>query len=460
MASTNCWRCLARPSHRILAPGSIAPSTTSASATFSTSAQLSAKSSGSQFRAGKRMVLGKKKRQPDRFKPPAPGERKAFRKRIQLSNDNALEVSGLEILNLQNIVDPKTVGNIVRLSDTVIDQLRASEAFKPTQNWALFRSPHMLIRNETVNLAKKITDTVANKQTLRMVITGEKGSGKSILGLQALATGFMNNCVVINIPEGQDLTTARTEYSPVPNSDQFSQPTYTVKLMQTIQKTNPILSQCRVELDHMHLPVTLTRGMPLSSVLTASKEPEFAWPVFQAFWKELMLPGRPPLMFVIDGVNHIMRVSEYRSPAYELIHSHDLGLIRLFVDGLGGKTSFANGAVFLGVHNQSNAPSLPSMDKALAQAAAIQNGTEVPQRDPFYRKYDERIFEALKGVNVFDVKGVSKSEARAIMEYWAASGILRTRVDERSVSEKWTMAGGGVLAEMERVALYDLRVSM
>jgi small subunit ribosomal protein S29 len=228
--------------------------------------------------------------------------------------------------------------------------------------------------------------------------------------------------------------------------------------MQAIYQNNQsILSQHKVQLDHMQLPISVTRNMTLGALLNATKEPDFAWPVFQAFWKELLLPGRPPILFSLDGLAHIMRISEYRSPAFELIHSHDLGLVRMFADALGGKTTFANGAAILGVTSKGNAPVIPSMEKAIAQARAAQKGEAIPSRDPFYRKYDERVFDSFHGVKLLDVHGVSKTEARALMEYWAASGILRQRIDEKNVSEKWTMAGGGMVAEMERVALYDLR---
>ncbi|KAI0841876.1 mitochondrial ribosomal protein [Hypoxylon sp. FL0890] len=475
MASANCWRCLARPSQRLLLPASIfTPATSTISAAFTTSAaQLSraaptVKTAQKQeaglsrhIRSGKRLTLGKKKkRQADRSKPPASGERKAFRKRIQLSNDNALEVPGLGQLTAENIVDSSSVGQVIGLPPALVDQLRASEAFKPTQNWGLFRSPHMLIRKETVDLATQLTDAIGKKETLRLVITGDRTSGKSILGLQALATGFLNDWIVINIPEAQELTTAATEYSPIPNSEQFSQPVYIIKLFQAIYKANyAVLSQLRVELDHMQLPISVNRGTTLAALASATKEPEFAWPVFQAFWKELLLPGRPPILFALDGLSHIMRISDYRSPDFELIHSHDLSLVRLFTDALGGNTKFANGAAILGVCTEGNSPIIPSMVKALEQAKAAQEGQPIPPRDPFFAKYDERVFDALKGVKVLNIRGVSKPEARSLMEYWAASGILRMRVDEKNVSEKWTLAGSGILGEMERVALYDVRTS-
>lgn len=220
-----------------------------------------------------------------------------------------------------------------------------------------------------------------------------------------------------------------------------------------------ILSQHKVKGDYINLPVSINRGMNLSQLCTITKDPELAWTVFKVFFEELILPGRPPIMFAVDGLNHIMRHTKYRSPAYELIHSHDFGLLRLFAEALGGKTKFANGAAILGVTTKSNCPLLPSVDKALEQATAAQAGQPIPEREPYYRKYDERVFDALKNVTVMDVQGISKNDARALMEYWAASGILRQKVDEYAVSDGWSMSGGGILAEMEKTAFFDARVS-
>jgi small subunit ribosomal protein S29 len=93
---------------------------------------------------------------------------------------------------------------------------------------------------------------------------------------------------------------------------------------------------------------------------------------------------------------------------------------------------------------------------AAAKAAAAV--VEAPKKDPFFRGYDERVEAVLRSVEVLRLKGVDKLEARALMEYWAASGMLRATVDEKAVTEKWTLAGSGILGEMERAALLTMRV--
>ncbi|KAH8676097.1 mitochondrial ribosomal death-associated protein 3-domain-containing protein [Xylariales sp. PMI_506] len=465
MATPNCWRCLVRPSQRLLNPASISCPTVAAP--FSTSTAQLAKAASKKddgnlsrhVRTGKKLILGKKKSKPAAGKSVLPGERKAFRKRLQLSNNNALAVPGLAQMSAENLVDPAAIGQVVALPEDLIDKLRAVEAFRTTQSWPLFRSPHVLIRQETVDFLKSLTDKVKNKETVRTVITGSKESGKSILGLQAQSAAFLNDWIVINIPEGQDLTNAHLDYAPVPDSDQFCHPTYTVKLMQAIYAANKdILAKLHVVLEHIHLPITVTRNTTLAQLVNGTKEPDFAWTVFKAFWQELLLPGRPPIMFSVDGLDNMMRVSEYRSPSYELVHSFDLSLLRLFSDALGGKTQFPNGAAIIGVTTGSNARKSVSLDKALEQAEAAQAGKKIPAREPYCRDYDERIFEALKGVSIHNVKSVSKAEARSLMEYWAASGVLQMRVDERHVSERWTLAGNGILGQIERASLHATRL--
>ena len=193
----------AAPSHN---SSPAAASTSSASAPFSTSAAAQAKAV-QHVRAGKQtQVSRKKKKFPPRGKPVAPGERKAYRKRIVLSNNNALAVPGLEEL-AQPDATAANAGRIMALPDAVVDQLRAIEAFKPTQNFSLFRRPSLLVRSETAALAARMQREVAqDKKTLRVVIDGERLAGKSTMLQQAMAHGFLNEFLVIHVPEGEFLS--------------------------------------------------------------------------------------------------------------------------------------------------------------------------------------------------------------------------------------------------------------
>ncbi|KAK3904629.1 mitochondrial ribosomal death-associated protein 3-domain-containing protein [Staphylotrichum tortipilum] len=490
MPAPNCLRCLARPPPGLATPvprtaaaaspllnrpaaTPIGTRTRAHAAPFSTTPAPAGPpvkpatpvGSGGHNRVGKKLKLGKFKtdRAAERSKVPLPGERKAYRKRITLSNDNALPVPWLADLTPSSLADPANTATVMGLPDSLQDQLRASDAFKPSQSWGMFRKPAVLVRKETVDLVNRMQDAADKKQTLRLVVTGDKVTGKSMLLLQAMAHAYLNNWIVIHLPEGQDLTTACTEYSPLADTDpvQYSQPVYVFKLIQAIKKANEnLLSKMYTAVGHPGLPQSITANTSLLTLANVAKEPDAAWPVFRALWHELThrSVARPPILFTLDGLSHITRVSDYRSPAFELIHSYDLALLRLFTDGLGGSLRLPWGGAVLAATSRSNAPRSPSMELALAQREAEQLQREVPKKDPFFRGYDERAEASLRSVQVLPVGGIDKVEARGLMEYWAASGMLRATVDNKSVSEKWTLAGNGVLGEMERASLLTMRV--
>lgn len=150
-----------------------------------------------------------KKKKRERAKPPAVGERKAARKRIVLSNPNALEIKGMEDLTTANMADIGQVGRVLGLNGALLDQLRDLKAFKTTQNWSMFRRPATLIREETVQMGRQLSnvnESIASQdgpRTVRQIITGERATGKSMLVLQAMSMALLNQWIVIHVPEGE-----------------------------------------------------------------------------------------------------------------------------------------------------------------------------------------------------------------------------------------------------------------
>lgn len=209
------------------------------------------------------------------------------------------------------------------------------------------------------------------------------------------------------------------------------------------------------QLPHPDLQVFVPEGSTMMQLIGAAKEAESAWQVFRAFMAEMTNPSvsRPPILFALDGLNHIMKMSKYRSQSFQLIHSHDLALVRYFCDALGGAVKFPHGGAVLAATSRGNSPIVPSVDLALAQRLAAQTNQEIPQADPFGRRYDERVEAVLQSVQVMKLEGINKAEARSLMEYWAASGVLRAAVDEKTVTGAWSMGGHGNVGEMERASL-------
>ena len=132
------------------------------------------------------------------------------------------------------------------------------------------------------------------------------------------------------------------------------------------------------------------------------------------------------------------------------IHAHDLTIVRHFVDHLSGTTTLPNGGIVLAATTGSNNPSSPALDFSLQVAEARAKGSDsLPTWNP-YKPADQRSLDSLKNVDVLRLNGLSKEEARTIMEYYAASGMLRRTVDNSFVSDQWTLSGGGNIGELER----------
>lgn len=220
MSLSICADCLSRLriSSKTSAPLAMAATTTliQASSFHSSAAQfksnlvkkssvMSVKAKGGQSRKSQSARLKKKARV--RPKLPPIGERKAQRHRIVLSNVNAIPLSDMETWSKGNMLEDKNVGQVLGLEPELLDQLRASKAFKTTQNWNLFRKPATLIRSQTVKIAQEMeaVNNAGDAKTLRHLMTGDRASGKSVLLLQAMCMAYMNKWVVINVPEGKFL---------------------------------------------------------------------------------------------------------------------------------------------------------------------------------------------------------------------------------------------------------------
>ena len=260
---------------------------------------------------------------------------------------------------------------------------------------------------------------------------------------------------------GHDLTNGNTEYSPVPDTAdpvEFTQPVYALKLlMATYNANKAVLEKLQLQKDWSSSTNQKGEGT-LADLVLSAKEADWAWPTFAALWSELTLPGRPPVLFTLDGLAHVNKMSDYRDPAFNLVHAHDLLTVRTFIDALSGTTDLPNGGGIIATAGGNNSPRISSQDLVLSQIEAGQAGQEIPKPDPYHKGYDDRVYDALKTTTVMRMGNLSKDEARALMDYWGASGLLRAKVDQKTVWEKWALGGGGVVGEMERASLLAMRM--
>lgn len=264
-----------------------------------------------------------------------------------------------------------------------------------------------------------------------------------------------------------ELTNGSTAYAPLAgtNPPQYAQKNYTASLLNQIAKANEKVLEGLKPAQELSLPVAVKDDITLLGLAQLGvREPDIAWPVFQALWKELTTRSssdkeattlaRPPLMVCVDNISHILNNSAYIDGDAKPIHAADFVLVRHFLDLLSAESAqLPNGGIVLAATSGSNAPRSPALNFAIASIEARRSGaTELPKWNP-YEKLDERSLTALSKAETFRSKGITREEARAIMEYYAQSGLMRRTVDESLVSEKWTVSGGGIIGELERATV-------
>jgi small subunit ribosomal protein S29 len=283
------------------------------------------------------------------------------------------------------------------------------------------------------------------------------------------------------------MTNALTDYGPIPgtNPTQYFQKTYAAKLLEQIAAANKtVLEKQFVTQSHPNITIPLQKQITLHRLAVLGfRDAETAWPVFQALWKELTAPKaqgdqaaptRPKILLAMDNVGHALKPSSYVGPPpnMEPIHGLDLAFIHFFMTQLSSATKTPNlGLVLAATSGSDRTAMTPGIDFALQCGLANYVGSLAPEQraalpapesrghaalpttapgwNP-YVKIDARMLAALQDVPVRPVGGLSKDEARAVLDYYAASGVFAREVSEAVVGERWTLAGGGIVGELER----------
>lgn len=258
------------------------------------------------------------------------------------------------------------------------------------------------------------------------------------------------------------------------NPVQYIQPNAVSALLKrTVNANQKLLEKLKVSQQHP----SLTMLKPNSSLADLAKlgfsDPAISWVVFQALWAELTAsapaPGleknfqpRPPMLVTVDSLAHWMTDSAYRDSEYKPIHSHDLVFVNHFLSLLKEGESLKNGGLLLYATSASNTPNPKalsvSLDRLNASQAGISASSPEYPNPPAFSGADPRVLDLLKPVEkaaspleLHTLGGLSRDEARGFYEYFARSGLLREVINEQWVSEKWSLSGGGIIGELEKL---------
>lgn len=244
-------------------------------------------------------------------------------------------------------------------------------------------------------------------------------------------------------------------------------------LTRTVEANRELLAKLKVSQKHPSLPM-LAPGSTLEDLAKLGfNDPAVSWAVFQGLWTELTASApaqglekdfvsRPPMLVTVDDMAHWMTESDYRDAEYNKIHAHDLYFVKHFLSLLKEGESLKNGGLLLYATSSSNNPNPLALKIALDRLAARQAG--ISPSDPKYPNpaaysgADERVLELLKpsdkAVSPLELQvmgGLTRDETRGFYEYFARSGLVRDIITEQWVGEKWSLSGGGIIGELEKL---------
>lgn len=245
------------------------------------------------------------------------------------------------------------------------------------------------------------------------------------------------------------------------------QPQLASEILARVASSNAnVLSKLKLIHDHTDLPIKKHTTLQKLAQYGAD-EVNVASAVFSALWKELTVaptskdsraPPRPSIMVTIDGINHWMGPTKYRSSDYKILHAHQFTLIKHFLSLLFSEkpNPLPNGGLILGATSGSNSPDYPSFSVLLSQLNAM-HSEELKMTDPKfpmptpYAKADQRVLDLIKNANntgITKLAGLSRGESKGLLEYFARSGMLREAITDGFIGQQWTLSGGGVVGEM------------
>ncbi|WVN87579.1 uncharacterized protein L203_102762 [Cryptococcus depauperatus CBS 7841] len=223
-----------------------------------------------------------------------------------------------------------------------------------------------VVRDLTLDLAKRLENARSGSSSnATYVLSGNKGSGKSILLIQSVAYALESDWIVLYTPRATEWTNSSSHYIYDPSLKTFSQ-------WESAQTTLSILLETNKDkLAAIKLPSTIefTKGNSIeegesltSLIQLGAKDDRVAVQVFDEVMNVLEKQTQFPVLWAIDEIQTLFKPSKYRAPDYSPLEPYDLSIPRLVLDMIAGRRSFSKGAILtaLSYNSPSDLPS-PSL---------------------------------------------------------------------------------------------------
>ncbi|CAK9786989.1 hypothetical protein CC85DRAFT_288255 [Cutaneotrichosporon oleaginosum] len=288
--------------------------------------------------------------------------------------------------------------------------------------------PASVIRQATLDLVGSLNAAKrASSADTRLLLTGPRGAGKSMLMLQAVAYAIEAGWIVLYAPQASKWLDSSLQYQYDADSKSFHQTELSQGLLAKLAAVN------KAALAKVTLPEALSvggeefaAGAKLADVVAlGAKEQRLAVPAFAAVVDVLSKQTAVPVLLAVDEMHALFRTSEYRAPDYTRLEPYHLSASALVLDLFTGRKAFGAGAV-LGALSSSNTQ-CPVSDTLL-------HALGLPTTHPVhpYTAHDEvHLANASSGIKPVEVPlGMTGAEAAAMFEVWTRKGWATNSADD------------------------------
>lgn len=275
--------------------------------------------------------------------------------------------------------------------------------------------PATVTRTSSNSIISTLKDNLSRPSSeTRLILQGPRGSGKSMIMLQAISAMWQNDAIVIYIPQAQHLINSGANYRYSTETHTFHQPQLSVALMKSMLAANrSALSQIKTEKEFTSSNDTVIPvGETLDNVIQGPGTDErISAEVLEFVMDTLATQTSHPVVLAVDEVQCLFMRSDYRSPTFEFLQSYALSLPRLLGDYVSGRKSFANGAVIT---------ALSYSTPAYTPGKEIYKGLKDLYPNPYaiseYDNLDPYQIEAVKSLQIVQVGDkLALDEARGIL---------------------------------------------
>ncbi|KAG2171476.1 hypothetical protein INT43_009137 [Umbelopsis isabellina] len=339
---------------------------------------------------------------------------------VTAGKNNEMFYKSAPILNLNEflpeIVTEESVNKIFALPEEATSNL---EVFKYPKTLAkefdLLNKVSLIARQSSLDLVNKIDQAGSDSsKSTRIILTGEPGSGRSSVLLQAVSFALSRKWLVIYIPEASVWTNGSSAYVPVQGTDEFEQPALASNLLQKIKTVNDyILKDINLTKDYHIDRHSAAKGTSLSKLLDIGIKDQYtAQKVIEALLEEVGNTDTPAII-AVDEVNALYTKTQYRDAESQVVDAYRLRLPRTILDYFSGNKQFKSGAVVGAMSDRL------SNFKSLGLNVAL--GLESPDA---YTQLPETTIAFANGVERMDIKPYTEEEAKTVLSYYQMAQVI------------------------------------